>query len=163
VKATFQNGVVVEGTPGEVADLLRGLGSELVGGSWAPEQKARDLSADEKAWSSLNARSLWKRFSPEQRKLILLMVDGERLSLDDLKRHLRKEAGIDIAGLLAAITRHVRRETGCRELRLVEHSRNENNSHCYQLVPEAVELFRELKSGTTAEAAVLASRRPEHV
>jgi hypothetical protein len=146
MKATLENGVVVEGTAEELADLIRELGIEpREPGRLLQRGGAVDASTKPIDWSEVSARSLWNRFSSDQKKLILFLMKGNRVTLNELQRHLGKQDGIDVAGPLTAITKYVRQETGHPEARAIETVRDEHNNKCYQLVPEILDLLKEFQ------------------
>jgi len=146
LKAELANGIIVEGTPEELATLIRELAKTPTENGRSFERSSLDPVTTQADWRGVNARALWNTLSSDQRKLLVSLKGGNRVQLNDLRIALGKEDGIDVAGLLAGITRHVRRETGNSEAKLVETLRDEHNNKCYQLAPEILELLREFIS-----------------
>ena len=110
MKATLENGVVVEGTPAEIAAVIRELGNRRSSGT--TNHRASMSGEASLEWAETTLDAFWKRLSIEQRKLIEYTLRKGTVTLKQLRDHLDKKDGIDIAGLLAAITRHARSVAG---------------------------------------------------
>lgn len=143
MRATLDNGIVIYGTAQEIADVIR----ELRNG--APERSAEKPDAGQSTgqmagspgWTEKSARALWNRLLPDQKALIKYATNGGPVTLDQLMKRLGKRRGIDIAGLLAAITRHAREEMGSETVKVIEKVRDENGLWRYQVSPDVVELL----------------------
>jgi hypothetical protein len=146
MRATLDNGIVIYGTAQEIADVIR----ELRNG--APVRRVENQDAEQPVgpvvsspgWTEKSARALWNRLLPDQKALIKYTMKGGPVTLDQLKKQLGKRRGIDIAGLLAAITRHAREEMGYETVKVIEKIRDGNGLWRYQVSPDVVELLGRL-------------------
>ena len=140
VKATFRDGTVIEGTPQEIASVLRELSSAPTGegihkhGPVIGESRLSDAAV----------RAIWKRLGPNQQRLLKRLVEaGKPLALTILIGEFaksEKHPGVDIAGLLAAITRHTNRVAGPTKVTLIEKIRGIDGLS-YQINPDVSEIL----------------------
>ena len=141
MKATLKHGVVIDGTPSEIAELLQKLGNTLLleNGDSSPARSAPVNGAVD--WSEEQVRSFWNRLSADQKKLIRYVVDNGTATPDQLKQHLGRQNGNGVAGALAGITRHARAELVQKDASVVEWVRDEHNVWRYQLSPRILNLI----------------------
>jgi hypothetical protein len=118
MRATLHNGITVEGEPDELAELIRRLvgGSPAVAG--AGEFRAVDAFARQVDRSPIRLRKFVDSLKDEQKALIRILVGQpnrlvplrELRAIPNKRKGTDSRTGIEVAGLLAAITRHWRRE-----------------------------------------------------
>lgn len=133
MRATLENGILVEGTPAEIAAVIRELGTRESGSR--TNHRASTNGESSLAWADTTLDTFWKRLSIEQRKLIEYTLKKGPVTLKQLMDHLDKKEGIDIAGLLAAITRHAHSVAGEASLPVIDKVRSDTGK-CYEITSE---------------------------
>lgn len=143
MKATLENGIIVEGTPAEIAEVIRHLG---IHPSNTIKGRRTRMSDGIGEWTETTLDAFWKQLSAEQRKLIQYTLKKGPVTIKQLIEYLGKNNGIEVAGLLAAITRHGHSAAGEASLPVIGTVRNENGK-CYQVSPEVRERLEQFLLG----------------
>jgi hypothetical protein len=120
MRATLHNGITVEGEPDELAELIRRLDGGSPAVAPTRERSAVDALVHHIDRSPVRLRKFVDSLKDEQKTLIRILVRQpnrlvplqELRAIPNKKKERNSRTGIEVAGLLAAITRHWRREMG---------------------------------------------------
>ena len=147
MKATLNDGTVLEGQPGEIVEAIRELSQRrnpvVINGRRGSAGNTQ--SAASAVWTDQNVKSLWGFLYGKQKELVRFLVQrGGKASIQEVIKELKLAKSTEVAGLRSCITRNARRETGYKKAELIAWERTPKGEWQYRINADALSVLKEL-------------------
>jgi hypothetical protein len=146
MKATLNDGTVLEGQPGEIVEAIRELGQRY---AQAPNARSNPnshgSSTSSSVWTEERVRSLWNFLYGKQKEFVRFLAQrGGKASIQEVMKELSLHKSTEVAGLRSCITRNARRETGNKKAELIVWERTPKGEWHYKIVTDVLPHLRGL-------------------
>lgn len=144
MKATLNDGTVLDGSFEEITNALRALRDKAPNGH-SSVPKVVDDGHSALVWTPRRAEAFWGSLSGGQKELVQFVVDkGGTARMKEIMQHLNLRQGVQLAGLLSGITRNARRETGYRDAEVIGWHVADDGKWRYAIRNEVYELLKQI-------------------